>query len=106
MSFNYIKKKKKIGIGKKIGKLMKNLQVHLKSFFSLNVDTKKRFFFSNLKIFTSPSYEFLLQRYSEKMHKSFLMTFSDKHDDRRTAVWRYSGTAVQRYKPTYIYPPR
>ena len=33
---------------------------------------------------------------SEKMHKSFLMNFSDKRDDRRTAV--------QRYRPTYIYP--
>ena len=31
------------------------------------------------------------------MHKSFLMSFSDKHDDRRTAV--------RRYRPTYIYPP-
>ena len=47
------------------------------------------------------------------MHKTFLMSFSDKRDDRRTAVRRYSGTAVRRYggtsvkryKPTYIYPP-
>ena len=31
------------------------------------------------------------------MHKTFLMSFSDKRDDRRTAV--------QWYRPTYIYPP-
>ena len=29
------------------------------------------------------------------MHKTFLMSFSDKRDDRRTAVRRYIGTAVQ-----------
>ena len=31
------------------------------------------------------------------MHKSFLMSFSNKHDDRRT-----SG---QRYRRSYTYPP-
>ena len=31
------------------------------------------------------------------MHKTFLMSFSDKRDDRRTAV--------QRYNTTYIDPP-
>ena len=39
------------------------------------------------------------------MHNAFLMSFSDKRDDRRTAVQTYSGTSVRRYNTTYIYPP-
>ena len=39
------------------------------------------------------------------MHNTFLMSFSDKRDDRWTAVQRYNGTSVHRYNTTYIYPP-
>ena len=73
--------------------IWKNVQVQLMSFCYINVETigkwKNEFFFrisKNAHVFSN---EFLLQRYSKKMHKSFLMSFSCKHADRRT----------------YIYPP-
>ena len=73
MSFSYNKKMKKYIFFQ----IWKNAQVFSNEFLLHRIEWK------NAHVFTN---EFLLQRYSNKMHKSFLLSFSDKHDDRRTAV--------------------